>query len=151
MPEDPTRGSFEVHVPVNDLVVDEAALRAAEGPDFSPDVPDSAKDGTRRNMLSPALLDGARYPQIVLQSEHLQRTPEGMRAQVRITVRDQVRSFAVPLHYSLHGNELRVRGELALAQTELGLTPLSLLGGALHVVDEIKVKFDVVARAGAGP
>ena len=58
VPVDPGHATFEVHMPVADLTVDEAVLRAKENSEeFPPDVPDSAKEGTRKNMLSAALLD----------------------------------------------------------------------------------------------
>lgn len=149
--EDITRSSFEVRVPVNDLVVDETQLRIQEGPDFPPEVPESAKDGTRTNMLSAALLDGASYPEVLLQSESIERTAEGLRAQVRVTVRDQVRSLVVPLTYELVNDELRVTGEVGLKQTDLGLTPFSALGGAMRVQDEIEIKFRLLARPAPAP
>jgi hypothetical protein len=68
--------SFEVHVPVDTLTVDEADLRAQQPTaEFPPDIAESAKQGTRRNMLGEALLDAQRYPEIVLQS--LQLEPAG--------------------------------------------------------------------------
>lgn len=147
VPEDPTRASFDVHLPVNELVVDEEALRAQEGPDFPPGVPEDAKEGTKKNMLGPALLEAERYPEIVLQSEAIQQGPAGLQAQVRVVVRDRASSVIVPLRYEVRGDELQVEGELPLKQTDLGLTPFSLFGGALHVLDEIKVRFRIVARA----
>jgi len=150
-PPEVTGASFEMHVPVNELVIDEADLRTLEGPDFPPDVPESAKEGTRRNMLGAALLDGEHYPEILLQSERIEHTADGAQAQVRVTVRDQARSVTVPLRYEMTGDELRVSGELPLKQTDLGLTPFSLLGGALRVEDGIQVRFRVVARASADP
>jgi len=149
--QDITRSSFEVHVPVNDLVVDETQLRMQEGPEFPPEVPESAKDGTRTNMLSAALLDGAQYPEVLLQSERLQKTDTGLQAQVRVTVHGQVRSLVVPLTHELAGEELRVQGQLALRQTDLGLTPFSALGGAMRVQDEIQVKFRLLARPTPAP
>ena len=149
-PPEVTGASFEMRVPVNELVIDEADLRTLEGPDFPPDVPESAREGTRRNLLGTALLDGEHYPEILLQSERIERTAEGAQAQVRVTVRDQVRSVTVPLHYEMTGDELRVSGEFPLKQTDLGLTPFSLLGGALRVEDGIQVRFRVVARAAEG-
>jgi polyisoprenoid-binding protein YceI len=148
VPEDPTHASFEVHMPVNELVVDEEALRAKEGPDFPPGVPDDAKEGTRRNMLGPSLLEAERYPEIVLQSEAIQRSGDGgLEAQVRVIVRDRASSVVVPIKYELTGNELQVQGELPLKQTDLGLTPFSLFGGALKVLDEMKIRFTLVAKA----
>lgn len=142
-----TRSSFEVRVPVNDLVIDESQLRQQEGPEFPPEVPESARQGTRTNMLSAALLDGAQYPEVLLQSERIEVTADGLRAQVRVTVRGQVRSLVVPLRYELEANELRVDGQLALKQTDLGLTPFSAFGGAIRVQDDIQVKFRLLARA----
>jgi polyisoprenoid-binding protein YceI len=147
VPDEPTRASFDIHMLAEELTVDEDELRAQEGPDFPPGIPENAKVGTRRNMLGPAVLDADRYPDIVLQSEAMQRGPDGLEAQVRVIVRDRASPAIVPLKYEIHGNELRVEGELALKQTDLGLTPFSLFGGALKVEDEIKVRFRVVARA----
>jgi hypothetical protein len=151
VPDDPLLASFEVHVPVAELVVDEEALRAQEGEDFPPGVPEDAKEGTRRNMLGPSLLEAERFPEIVLLSEAFQRGAEGgLEAQVRVIVRDRASSVVVPVTYEIRGDELHVQGELPLKQTDLGLTPFSLFGGALRVLDEMKVRFLVVARAGAG-
>jgi len=148
VPEDPTHASFEVHMPVAELAVDEEDLRAQEGPDFPAGVPDDAKEGTRRNMLGPSLLEGERYPEIVLQSEALQRGADGgLEAQVRVIVRDRASSIVVPVKYAVTGNQLQVQGEFPLKQTDLGLTPFSLFGGALKVVDEMKVRFNLVAKA----
>lgn len=150
VPEDPTRGGFDIHFPVGELAVDEDSLRAQAGPDFPPGVPEDAKAGTKRNMLGPALLEADRYPEIILQSEAIQRGPEGLQAQVRVVVRDRASSVIVPLNYELRGDTLQVRGEVTLKQTDLGLTPFSLFGGALRVMDEIKVQFNVVAHAASG-
>jgi hypothetical protein len=135
---------------VNALVVDEEALRAKEGPEFPPGVPQEAKDGTRRNMLGEALLNGDRYPEIVLQSENIQRVGDELQAQVRVIVRDQAYSLLVPVRYQVKDNELVVEGEMPLKQSDVGLMPFSLFGGALRVLDDIKVKFRIVARAESG-
>lgn len=150
VPEDPMRASFEVHMPVSELVVDEEALRAQEASaDFPPGVPEEAKEGTRRNMLGPSLLEAERYPEIVLQSEAIQRGAEAERleAQVRVIVRDRASSVVVPVKYEIRGAELQVQGELPLKQTDLGLSPFSLFGGALRVLDEMKIRFNIVARS----
>jgi polyisoprenoid-binding protein YceI len=147
VPEDPGRASFEVRVPVNDFTIDEPQLRALEGNEFSAAVPDSAREGTKKNMLSEPMLDGARFPEIVLRSERLESGSEGILAQVSVAVRGQTRTVTVPIRYEVQGSEVRAQGQFALRQTDLGLTPFSLLGGALRVEDEMTVKFSVVARA----
>jgi hypothetical protein len=156
VPEDALRSTFEVQIPVAGLTIDEPQLRASEGPDFPPEVPDSAKEGTRRNMLSPALLDGEQYPDIILAAERIESDPaQGaagagrIRAHVQITVRGQAHSLLVPATYELHDDRVVVSGELPVKQTDLGLTPFSALLGALQVEDEMRIKYRIVARASA--
>lgn len=148
VPGDLTHASFYVHVPVLGFTIDEPQLRALEGQDFATEVPDSAREGTKTNMLSEHMLDGLRYPQMWLLSSRMTDSPDGLVADVDIFIRDQMRTLAVPLQYVLDGDTLQVRGELRLKQTDLGLTPFSLFGGALRVEDEMTVKFFVVARGG---
>ncbi len=151
VPADLARSTFEVHVPVAELTVDEAVLRSKEdSADFPPDIPDSAKEGTRRNMLSAALLDGEHYPEIVLRSERLEQiagSADGAwLAHVQVTVRGQARSLAVPVRYEQSADGVVVSGEMPLKQSDLGLTPFSALLGALVVLDEMKVKFRIVGH-----
>jgi polyisoprenoid-binding protein YceI len=150
VPSDLTRATFDVHFPVAELTVDEAALRAKENEaDFPPDVPDSAKEGTRKNMLGAALLDAERHPDIDLQSSGLEQSGSQWMAHVKVTVRDHDSTIAVPVRYEPQGDELIVSGEFPLKQTDLGLTPFSALLGALQVVDEMKVRFRIAAHAAA--
>lgn len=155
VPDDVLQSSLELHLAVAELSVDEPELRAQEGSgDFPPDVPQSARDGTRRNMLGYAVLDAAEYPEIVLRSERLEpaaaAAPGGLTAYMDAQVRDQHRTISVPVAYKLVGNTLTVTGEAALRQSELGLTPFTALMGALAVQDEMRVRFRIVARAAGG-
>jgi polyisoprenoid-binding protein YceI len=149
VPDDVSHSSFELRMPVAQLAIDEPELRAKEGPDFPTDVPDSAKEGTRRNMLSEALLNGTQYPDITLVSQHIDVTAGGsqVRADVQVTVRGQTHTVSVPVVYALINGELTASGELPLKQSDLGLTPFSALLGALAVQDEMRVRFRFVARA----
>jgi len=150
--------SFEVHVPVATLTVDEAALRAGQpAADFPADVSESAREGTRRNMLGEALLDAQRYPEIVLRSLRLAAADGGsaagsgtVQAQLQSSVRGELRTFTVPVRYRLAADDsLDLGGEFPLRQSELGLTPFSAMLGALQVQDEMRVSFHIVAHAAA--
>jgi hypothetical protein len=151
VPADVLRTSFEAHIPVAAFTVDEAALRAQEhSQDFPADVPDAAREGTRRNMLGEALLDGEHSPQIVLQAVRLSEAGGEARAvlaRVQTTVRGEVRTISVPVRYQFTAGALIASGEAPLRQSELGLTPFSALLGALQVQDEMRVRFRIVARA----
>lgn len=155
--------SFEVHVPLADLTVDEDALRAAEmNRDFPPDVSDGAKEGTRRNMLGSALLNAADYPQITLRALSVASAADNAAAggtaaagpatglvQVRMQaeVRAEQRILVVPVRYESRDATVIASGELPLRQTSLGLAPFSAMLGALQVQDEMRVRFRIVARA----
>ena len=153
---DPAGVSFEFHLPVDSLTVDEGTLRAAEGSaDFPPDVPQSAKEGTRRNMLGSALLDAGAYPEIVLRA--LPTSAAGgagslpqtgvLQARVQAEVRGQPHTLSVPVRYERSGQSVTASGDFALTQSELGLTPFSAMLGALQVKDEMRVRFHIVAHA----
>ena len=152
VPADLARTTFEVSFPVAELTVDESSLRAKENEaDFPPDVPDSAKDGTRKNMLGPALLEAEHYPEITLRSLTLQVAPganasDEWQARVAVTVRDHESTVVVPVHYERHADEIIVSGDFPLKQTDLGLTPFSALLGALQVVDEMRIRFRIAAQ-----
>lgn len=155
VPDDLTQSSIELRLAVAELTVDEPGLRAGEGGgDFQGEVPQSARDGTRRNMLGPAVLDAAEYPEIVLRSERLEPAqtpaPGAVVAWLDAQVRDQHRTISVPLRYELAGDTVTLTGETALRQGELGLTPFTALLGALAVQDEMRVRFRIVARAAGG-
>jgi polyisoprenoid-binding protein YceI len=149
VPDDPSRSTFEVRVPVDQLTIDEPELRAKEGSEFPTEVPESAKEGTRRNMLSETLLNAAQYPDITLVSQHI-ATPatagSPTQADVQVTIRGQAHTLSVPVIYSFEGPRLIVSGELPIKQTDLGLTPFSAMLGALQVQDELRVRFRIVAR-----
>jgi polyisoprenoid-binding protein YceI len=148
VPADLTRTTFEVHLSVAELTVDEASLRAKENEaDFPPNVPDSAKEGTRKNMLGSALLDAEHYPDIDLRSSGLEQSGSQWLAHVQVIVRGHESTVTVPVRYEAHGGRVAVSGEFPLKQTDLGLTPFSAMLGALQVVDEMKVRFHIVAHA----
>jgi hypothetical protein len=145
---DPARSSCELHVLVGSFTVDEPELRARERSesDFPPQVPLSARDGTRANMLGEAVLDAMHYPVVDITCLQLE-TGTTTAARVRLVVRGRATLLMVPLKYSPGPLELTVDGELTLKQTELGLTPFTALLGALQVQDEMRVRFHLVARA----
>jgi hypothetical protein len=55
-----THSGFTLDLPLDSLVVDDAAARAAAGAEFAAPVPEKDREGTARNLLGPAVLDAAR-------------------------------------------------------------------------------------------
>jgi len=160
VPSEVLHSSFELRFAVAQLSVDEPELRAKAGADFPGEVPDSARDGTRHNMLGEALLDAAQFPEITLASEGLEgedgaqgsRAAGGeaqVQAHVKVIVRGQEHSLTVPVRYRLQNDRITADGELPIKQSELGLKPFTAMLGALQVQDEMRVKFHVVAQLAA--
>lgn len=144
--DDPTQIRFDVNFPVNELTIDEPAMREMAGADFPPGVPQSARDGTRANLLSDALLDGAQHPSIRLRATDVAAAGEGFDVGVEITIKDQVRNVRVPVTYERKEGAIRASGEFPLKQSELGLRPFSVAMGTLVVIDEMRIHFELVAR-----
>ncbi|MEM8983789.1 MAG: YceI family protein [Pseudomonadota bacterium] len=135
-----------VSFPVAALRIDEPARRDAAGPEFASEP--SAKDiaGTQRNMLSERLLNGERFPTIGLAIARITRSDDAVVATLLVTIREQTSSIEVPVKVTIDANRLTASGTTTLSQRELGLTPFSVMLGALEVQDAIDVRFSVRAE-----
>ncbi len=151
--------TFSLSVPAAGFVVDDAQARREEGAEFAAEVPDDAKSGTLHNMLSAALLDAGEFPMIAIRSIAAvpAHNPSGagagaagtaLIATVAISVAGHESRIEVPLDLRSDSKHLTAAGSLELRQTTLGLTPYSLMLGALQVQDAMKVKFDIAADSG---
>jgi hypothetical protein len=143
---------FWLNVPVAGFVVDDAEARREEGADFAGDVPDDAKSGTLHNMLSAALLDAEKFPEITVESVAASGAQNGAAAAggastatVAISVAGHESKVDVPFTLQIDSRRLSATGSLELRQSLLGLTPFSLMLGALQVQDAMTIKFDIVA------
>jgi len=145
--EDITKSGFDLVMPVNLLEVDSEELRSQEGPDFAAQVSDSARQGTRKNLLSEAVLDGERFPAVTLSSVALEGTPGSLIAYTRIRLKDQERELAIPVVLEKGPGHVIATGEIDVRQSEFGMKPFSVMMGAVQVADLLKVKFRVVAVA----
>jgi len=144
--DDPFGTRFDISFPVNELTVDEPGLREAAGADFPPNVPQNAREGTRANLLSEALLDGAHFPDIRMRATDVRAAGETYDVGVEITFKGAPHALRVPVTVQRQDGAIVARGEFQLKQTELGLKPFTAALGALVVLDEMRVRFDVTAR-----
>jgi len=143
----PADSGFELRIPVSTLVVDDPAARAAAGPGFEGPVPESAREGTRKNLLRAEVLDAAQFPDVSVRANGLGGTWQAPIAQADVTVRGVTRRVEVPLDLADAGGTLTARGTFGLRQTEFGMVPFSVAGGAIQVADEIVLGFEIVATA----
>ena len=137
--------SLSLRVPVADFVVDQPQARAAEGADFSEEVSDEARDGTRHNMLSEGCLDGDRYPSITLTSRAVGVVDGKPVATFAVNIAGHESTLIVPFTLEASPDRVSGSGSFVLRQSDLGLVPFSILLGALQVQNDITVKFNLVA------
>lgn len=144
---------FWLNVPAAGFLVDEAQARREEGADFGSEVPEDAKSGTLRNMLSPAVLDADEFPLIAIRSTNVAPANDApgsgsMIATVTISVAGHESTIDVPFTVQRDSDQLAASGSFDVRQSQLGLTPYSLMLGALQVQDEMTIKFKIVAAPG---
>jgi len=135
--------SFSLSMPADAFAVDDAESRAEEGDDFPGDIPEDAKAGTRRNMLSPAVLNAAEFPDITVSSVSLSGTLQALTADLEIGAAGHRSKISAPLTLQGDARHLVAIGSMQLRQTALGLAPYSLMGGALQVQDAMQLKFKI--------
>jgi hypothetical protein len=139
------RSGFWLNVPAKSFVVDDAQARREEGADFAADVPDDAKSGTLEHMLSAAVLNAGEFPEISLTGIAGAPGVHPMVAAVTVRVAGHESTLEVPFTLDIEAGGLTASGSLELRQSSLGLTPYSLMLGALQVQDALTVKFKIVA------
>ena len=135
--------SFSLKLRADSFVIDDAQSRQEEGGDFPGDIPEDAKAGTRRNMLSSAVLNAAEFPDITVKSVSLTGTLSEMNADLEISAAGHTSRLSVPLSLQGDAHRFTAAGSMELRQTALGLIPYSLMHGALQVQDAMQLKFKI--------
>lgn len=137
--------SFSIEIPIKDFQVDEDSARQDEGTAFSPQPDAEAIAGTTRNMLGEKVLDAARYPTIEINSVDLTGPEWGMDIKARIRLHGIERELVIPAALENNGNKIVVTAFFSIAQTDFGITPMSVFGGAIQVDNAVKVRMRIVA------
>ena len=140
--------SFSISVPVDRFIVDDLQARQEEGGDFKDSIPEDAKAGTFHNMQSAMVLNAAQFPAITVQSSALAGPPGPLSAAVTLNVAGHESKIRAPFALQGDSHHLTVTGSLELKQTALGVTPYSLMLGALQVQDAMQLKFKFVVLIG---
>jgi hypothetical protein len=139
----PNDARADFYIRLDQLVVDEPGLRAEAAFDTQPS--QSAIAGTRENMLGK--FNAEQHPYAVMSVEHVLADPAGTQLNVSITLNGVTRTVHTPVKIEKTADQLTVTGRIALAQTSFGITPFSILGGALQVQDQVAVRFAIRASS----
>ncbi|MEO8630138.1 MAG: YceI family protein [Betaproteobacteria bacterium] len=137
----------ELDIPVDRLVVDDAAVRRDEGQDFASQPSENDVAGTRTNMQSSALLNVMHFPTIKItgtsgpvdakNSAMLDLSVQLVGHEIKLTI---------PATLKLDGDQLEASGEVELTHKQLGLKPFTALLGSLRVAEQMKFKYRIRAR-----
>jgi hypothetical protein len=143
--DEPGTSVFSLIIPAAGFVVDDAQARSEEGPDFSGEIPEDAKSGTLHNMLSAGVLDADEFPSITINSVAVAPGTAVLSATVAISVAGHESKLEVPFTLQTDSSRLSATGSMEVRQSTIGLTPYSLMLGALQVQDMMTIKFKFVA------
>ncbi|HEY1290752.1 MAG TPA: YceI family protein [Burkholderiales bacterium] len=136
---DADQGRGDFYAGVESLTVDDPAQRAAAGFTSTPSESDIA--GTRSNMLE-KVLEAERFPFVALR---VRKVEQGT-LQGELALHGVTRPLRIPAKIDAGADHLEVSGSFAINQTDFGIEPFSVFGGALAVQDRIDLSFTI--RAG---
>src|SRR5713101_5534147 len=124
----PDEGRADLYVALERMAVDEAALRAEAGFDTQPS--ESDIEGTRANMLV-RVLEADKFPFALIRVSGVDASRPEAAMSVAITLHGITRALQMPATIDADADEISVTGRLSLDQTDFGITPYSVLGGAI--------------------
>ncbi|WP_249936114.1 YceI family protein [Janthinobacterium lividum] len=138
----PALGRAQFRFRLDELRVDEASLRQAAGLTTTPSA--DAIAGTRHNMLV-RVLEAERYPWVSIDAR---RTGDKEVFDADITLHGVTRTVQLPvrIEQAADGRRLQASGSLLLKQSDFGIVPFAVLGGAMAVQDQMELAFRITAR-----
>ena len=139
----PSAGRADFHFRLDQMTVDEAPLRRAANLDTQPSA--DAIAGTRTNMLS-RVLEAERFPLVVLAARQPGGQAAGEALQLSITLHGVTRTVAAATRIDVTPEGIAASGTLQLRQSDFGITPMSVMAGAMTVQDTLELRYRIVAR-----
>ena len=136
----------ELEIPVDRLIVDDAALRRQEGEDFASEPSKDDIAATRTNMLGNALLNARQFPTIkVTGTSGPVDAKNSAMLDLSVQLVGQEIKLTIPSTLKLEGDQLEASGAVELSHRQLGLKPFSALLGSLRVAEQMKFKYRIRA------
>jgi polyisoprenoid-binding protein YceI len=144
--DDLSHSSATITVPTDTLVIDSPTARQKAGLGKGPSNSDVRTIQMR--MLSSEVLDSAQYPQIKFTATGIKAQGSG---QLQVTgnmqIHGRLHPVTVQVRFRSDGQQTEFDGEFNIRQTDYGIKPESVAGGAIKVKDSITVKFHIVMTA----
>jgi polyisoprenoid-binding protein YceI len=117
-------------------------------------VQDDISDKDRREierLMNQEVLEPGKFPEILYEASEISVTKlgEGLFAASlngNLTLHGVTRVEPIQTRVMWMDHMLRASGEFSLIQSDYGIKPISVAGGALKIKDELKFQFEIIAR-----
>ena len=128
-------GNIDMHEKSITLTFDVADMKVLD-----PGVSDSDRREIDATMKGPKVLDGAQFPTISFVSSSVKTSGDRNEVTGTLKLHGASRQITVPVVWEAG----KYTGSLSLKQTDDGITPVKIAGGAVRVKDEITIEFSIV-------
>jgi polyisoprenoid-binding protein YceI len=144
---------FEGEIFLNPEAVEQSSLRMvihSASLTVTDDISEKDREEINRRMHE-EVLESDSYPDVVYECSRgsASKTGEGqywVALNGELTLHGVKRSQPVSARVSVNGTMLRAAGEFSVRQSDYEIRPVSALGGAVKLKDELKLSFDISAR-----
>jgi len=113
------------------------------------DISDKDRREIHRQMYG-EVLEVDRFPEILYDGSRVTITGNGSPYSVtlngELTLHGERHPLSVSARVIISGDTLRGSGEFSVKQSEFGISPVTVAGGAIKLKDEVKCTFNIVAR-----
>lgn len=130
-------GSLDESARQVELVINARVMRVLD-----PNLDPKKRAQVQERMLGPDVLDVAHFPEIKFHSRSVEAGANGT---LKITGDLTLRGQTHPVTVEATGSNGHYRGSAKLKQTDFGITPITVGGGAVKVKDELKLEFEIFA------
>jgi len=120
-----------------EILIDARRLRVID-PKLSP----KDRADVQSRMFGADVLDVDRYPEIRFISTTAENSSNGWTVRGRL----DLRGHTGPVTATVTRENNHYRGTIRLKQTEFGITPITVAGGAVTVKDEVTIDFDIATH-----
>ena len=142
-PEDITKCSIGFALPVQDLQVDEDAMREYVG--YGDTITTGDRETIRDHMLAEDQLNGAIYTDIIFTSTSCQISSEDrLIVTGDMTIRDVTREWDIDINFSAQENSFYMSGVIDFTHSDFNIVPYSAFFGAVSNSEPLKITFDMV-------
>ena len=135
---------FDLEFRLDQLEIDNPAMRAALGSAFASKLSPADIEGSRKHMLGEENLQADRFPFVRIHSMQISGDGTKFAAKVQVELHGQKREMLVPLSVEGLPEHLSVTGSFVLRQTDFGAQPYTVLNGLIAVQDEVVIEFRLV-------